>query len=591
MSDKEPLAGQPGAQDPQGDAPREGQVRAGSQETTGDAPRRGRHAAHDSGPELVALPGSSRGPAPQALHHPAGAGTQDELYREEITVTVVLRRAGSVQAGAPGAGAVPDGHGKPRAAGSAIPAAYAAAPADVDLAVRTFTGLGATVVETDPASRRLRVSGPVGLLCTIFGTDLDTVSSVGPNNETSTHRHRTGELSVPAALDGVVTAVLGLDDRPSARAPFHFAPAAAGSVSYTPLDLGRIYNFPANTDGTGQVIAIIELGGGFGQSDLDTYFSELGITGPSVQTVSVDGAVNVPGGDPQGADGEVLLDIEVAGALAPGAAQKVYFAPNTDAGFLDAVSKAIHDTPAPAAISISWGQSEDQWTAQARTAMDDAFVDAGMLGITVTAAAGDNGSADAERDGKNHADFPASSPHVLACGGTRLEVDTATGNVTSETVWNDSTSSATGGGVSDAFPLPSWQQQVTVLSGRGPATTPKGRGVPDVAAVADPQTGYRVRVDGTDMVIGGTSAVAPLWAALVARLVQSHGRGLGQLQPVLYAAVTKGQVAPGFRDITVGNNGSYQATPGWDACTGLGVPDGTSLLSVLSGSPAPATGS
>ncbi len=540
-------------------------------------PRRGRHAAEPAGPELVPLPGSSREPAPQALHRPAAGEGTEPLYTQEITVTVVLRRAG------PPAGGAPSGVPSRGQAGTrTLPAGYAAAPADVELATRTLTRLGATVVETDAASRRLRVAGPVGLLCTIFGTELDMVSSVAPGHESTTHRQRTGGLSVPAELDGVVTAVLGLDDRPSARAPFHLAPAAAGNVSYTPLDLGRIYNFPEDTDGQGQVIAIIELGGGFGQADLDAYFSGLGITGPSVVAVGVDGAENVPGGDPQGADGEVLLDIEVAGALASRAALKVYFGPNTDAGFLDAVAKAAHDTPTPAAISISWGQSEDQWTEQARTAMDDAFIDAGLLGATVTAAAGDNGSADAQRDGRNHADFPASSPHALACGGTRLEVDKGTGQVTNETVWNDSSSSATGGGVSDAFPLPDWQQNVTVLAGPGPARTPHGRGVPDVAAVADPQTGYLVRVDGTDMVIGGTSAVAPLWAALIARVAQARGGGLGQLQPALYAGGSPGQAQPGFRDVTAGNNGSYQATPGWDACTGLGVPDGMALLAVLS---------
>ena len=131
----------------------------------------------------------------------------------------------------------------------------------------------------------------------------------------------------------------------------------------------------------------------------------------------------MPGQDPNGADGEVLLDIEVAGALAPGAHIIVYFAPNTDAGFVDAVTTAAHATPTPAAISISWGQSEDQWTAQARTAFDQALVDAAALGVTTTAAAGDDGSTDRETDGRPHVDFPASSPHALACGGTRLAAD------------------------------------------------------------------------------------------------------------------------------------------------------------------------
>src|SRR5262249_41925329 len=156
--------------------------------------------------------------------------------------------------------------------------------------------------------------------------------------------------------------------------------------------------------------------------------------------------------------GEVLLDIEVAGALAPGAHLLVYFAPNTDAGFLDAVSAAAHAEPTPAAISISWGQSEDQWTAQARTAFDHALQAAAALGATTTVAAGDDGSGDRVGDGRAHVDFPASSPHALACGGTRLDADGATGAVRSETVWNNGTGGgATGGGVSAVFPLPAWQ--------------------------------------------------------------------------------------------------------------------------------------
>ncbi|MGA7204417.1 MAG: S53 family peptidase, partial [Specibacter sp.] len=490
---------------------------------------------------------------------------------EPVEVSIYLRRAGDVPDSALPGGSM----------GAEAAAAYGASAADIELVTSTLTALGAKVTAVDAASRRVRVSGPAGVLAGIFGTTLQTVTSTAPNNETVTHRHRTGGLSVPAALDGVITAVLGLDDRPQSRAQFHVTAAKAANVSYSPPEVGLIYSFPEGTDGTGQTVAIIELGGGFDQADLDTYFGGLGITGPSVTAVSVDGAVNLPGGDPQGADGEVLLDVEVVGALAPKASLKVYFAPNTDAGFVDAISQAAHDTPTPSAISISWGQSEDQWTPQARTAMDNAFIDAAVLGVTVTAAAGDNGSADGESDGKNHADFPASSPHALACGGTRLEANPTTGAVSAETVWNDSTSSATGGGVSDTFPLPTWQANITAKAGKAKAHTPTGRGVPDVAGVADPQTGYKVRVDGTDMVIGGTSAVAPLWAALIVRLAQSKGHGFGLIQPALYAGLAAGNTTAGFRDITKGTNGSFHATTGWDACTGLGVPNGTALLAAL----------
>jgi len=183
-------------------------------------------------------------------------------------------------------------------------------------------------------------------------------------------------------------------------------------------------------------------------------------------------------------------------------------------------------------------------------------------------------------DGRSHADFPASSPHALACGGTSLRVDTATGAVSAETVWNDGAQGgATGGGVSDSFGLPGWQASAGVPGQAG--TGRAGRGVPDVAGNADPRTGYRVRVDGQDTVVGGTSAVAPLWAALICRLAQATGRSFGLMQPLLYAGVSAGTTAAGFRDITQGNNGAYTAGPGWDACTGLGVPDGAALAARL----------
>jgi kumamolisin len=413
------------------------------------------------------------------------------------------------------------------------------------------------------------------------------------------HRYRQGELRIPAELNGIVLAVLGLDDRPQARPHFRRAPAAttaeaagtgtgaaapaAAPVSYTPPQVATLYKFPAGTDGTGHTLAIIELGGGFGSSDLDAYFGGLSLPVPTVSAASVDGAVNQPGQDPNGADGEVLLDIEVAGAVAPGAAQVVYFAPNTDQGFVDAVTLAVHASPTPTAISISWGQSEDAWTAQGRTALDEALADAAALGSTVCVAAGDNGSSDAQADGQPHADFPASSPHALACGGTSLRGDATSGVISTETVWNDGPGhGATGGGVSDTFSLPSWQASAGVPARAGtPAGTAPARGVPDVAGCADPQTGYQVLVDGQSMVVGGTSAVAPLWAALVCRLAQSTGKPFGLLQSLLYAGVTAGAAAAGFQDITSGNNGAYAAGPGWDACTGLGSPDGTALLAVL----------
>jgi kumamolisin len=505
-------------------------------------------------PDYTTIPGSTPVPL-QVLDElgPVGAG-------ETATITLILRRRAEL----PTELIV----GPQTITRDELAERYGADPADVAL-LRDALPDGLSVVAEDLGGRTIRISGSVDALATFFGVQLTRVASANPmTGQRVEHRHRTGSIQVPAQLTGIVTAVLGLDDRPHARLQSRIAAADAVEQSYTPVQVGTIYDFPANTDGTGQTLAIIELGGGYADTDLNSYFDGLGITPPTVKSVSVDGAKNTPGQDPSGADGEVLLDIEVSGALAPKAEVDVYFAPNTDQGFIDAITNAVHATPTPTAISVSWGQSEDSWTAQSRTALDQACADGAALGVTICAAAGDGGSSDGQSDGKPHADFPASSPNVLACGGTTLN------SSTDETVWNSGSSGgATGGGVSDVFDQPSWQANAGVPSRPGGGT---GRGVPDVAGDADPATGYQVLVDGQQQVIGGTSAVAPLWAALVCRLAQGAGRKLGQLQPTLYSAST------GFRDITSGSNGDYSAGPGWDACTGLGVPVGSDLLSAFS---------
>jgi len=207
--------------------------------------------------------------------------------------------------------------------------------------------------------------------------------------------------------------------------------------------------------------------------------------------------------------------------------------------------------------------------------MDQIAAEAAALGISITVAAGDSGSSDGVTDGQNHVDFPASSPHVLACGGTNL---VASGNsIQSESVWNDGEQGgATGGGYSTVFARPAWQS---------PAVTQNFRGVPDVAGNADPETGYNVRVDGQNLVVGGTSAVAPLWAGLIAVLNQQLNTRLGFVNPQFYAM----NQAAGFHDITKGNNGAFSAAPGWDACTGMGSPDGVGLLHALQRSAAQST--
>ena len=448
------------------------------------------------------------------------------------------------------------------------------------------TAYDLTLVEQSLARRSVVLRGTVAQMEKAFGVTLANYQ--GPDG--TVFRGRSGVIQVPAELADRIEGVFGLDNRPQAQAHFQvYNPggdghivAHASSASFTPPQLARLYQYPTGVTGKGQSIAIIELGGGFRQADITTYFTSLGLKSPSVTAVSVDGGHNAPT-TANSADGEVMLDIEVAGGVAPGAKIVVYFAPNTDQGFLDAITTAIHDTKyKPSVISISWGAAEKNWTPQALTSFNQAFQSAAALGITVCAAAGDAGSDDGVGDKKAHVDFPSSSPFVLACGGTKLTASGTT--ITDETVWHASNTSATGGGVSDVFDLPDYQQKAQVP----PSVNDKthvGRGVPDVAAVADPATGYAVRVDGSNLVIGGTSAVAPLMAGLIALINQQKGKPVGFIHPLIYAN------AAVFRDITQGNNTTvtggkgYSAAPGWDACTGIGVANGTKLAALLGNLP------
>ncbi|RYE02123.1 MAG: peptidase S53, partial [Sphingobacteriaceae bacterium] len=375
-----------------------------------------------------------------------------------------------------------------------------------------------TTITVDTARRSVVLKGKINDFEKAFGVDLHEVTA----DETQ-FRVRTGEIHIPENLKNVITGIFGFDERRAARAMFQVYKqdtkivSHAASVSYTGNQLAKIYGFPTGVTGKGQCIGIIELGGGYKTADITNYFKSLGLKKPTVKAVLVDGGKNAPT-TANSADGEVLLDIEVAGAVAPEAKIVVYFAPNTDQGFLDAITTAVHDTTnKPSVISISWGSAELNWTQQALTNFNEAFKAAALLGVTICAAAGDNGSSDGVTDGKVHVDFPSSSPYILACGGTRLLTD-ANGKITSETVWHAASDSATGGGVSDFFPLPDYQTNANVPASL--STKFKGRGVPDVAGAADPSTGYKVLVDGQQFVIGGTSAVAPLMAGLIALINQ-----------------------------------------------------------------------
>ncbi|MBD8874305.1 S53 family serine peptidase [Rhodanobacter sp. DHB23] len=514
---------------------------------------------------------SPRQATPATRPLPAGARfLGPHTSPDPMTITLVLRRMGP----APTPAAWPQ---HPRWPRGEFGAHCGAAPADIERIRGHARTQGLVETGCEPHRRVLQFSGSVDALQRAFGVQLGRYQWPGLSGYVvGCDRPPT----LPADVAPTVIAVLGLDNRPVAKPQFR-RPLATPNQSYTPLQIGQLYNFPANTDGSGECVALIELGGGFSQADLTTYFTGLGIASPpTVTAVPVAGGKNSPGGD---ADAEVMLDIEVVGALAPGAAIAVYFTPNTDQGFYEAISQAAHDTTRkPSVISISWGGPEDNWSAAALAAMQSALEDAAALGVSVTVAAGDSGSSDGESDGQPHVDFPASSPYSLACGGTTLTASASA--IGSEVVWNETASNegATGGGVSTNYALPAWQQGSKVPQA---ANGFAGRGVPDVAGDADPLTGYQVRVDGQDQVIGGTSAVAPLWAALLARCNQSLGRAVGDVHAALYQI---GESA--FHDITRGDNGAYAAGTGWDACTGLGSPDGQKLLAALAAQATAAAG-
>lgn len=537
--------------------------------------------------------------------HPVPAGAQcvgacDPT--EHFNVVVILRRQSEpafrelverIASGAPGAQPITREQYEQR---------FGAAAADIGRVEAFAKTHGLAVVKADPAAHRVVLSGTVQQFNAAFGVDLQRFEhQVGKLKQH--FRQPTGPVRLPSDLQGVITAVVGLDSRAKVQPHFRIEPtppatipeqagqppatatgsggavrppiraARAVSRSFTPLQVAELYDFPAG-DGKGQCIALIEMGGGYAQSDLDAYFSALGVSPPRVEAVSVDQASNAPSGDPNGPDGEVTLDVEIAGALAPAALIAVYFAPNSEAGFVDAVSAALHDSQRkPSVISISWGAPESVWSQQTLGALNDALQTAVALGVTVCCASGDSGSSDGVNDGADHVDFPASSPYALGCGGTQLTG--ANGKITRETVWNSGENGATGGGVSATFALPAWQKGLKVARGKGAAGALAKRGVPDVAADADPSTGYEVHIGGTDTVVGGTSAVAPLWAALIARINASSGNAAGFANAKLYAQ-------PGaFNDITSGNNGDYSAASGWDACTGLGTPVGTKVAAAL----------
>jgi kumamolisin len=327
-------------------------------------------------------------------------------------------------------------------------------------------------------------------------------------------------------------------------------------------DLCKAYKWPDKSAPGGSVIAIIELGGGWTDADIAQYFSANNLPVPHITNVSVDGTRNSECKPESDADVEVALDIQVAGAayaVATGqrANIRVYWSQDITKAILAAAADRCD------VCSISWGADEASWGLAEANALEQAAVTAAAGGMVILAASGDNDSSDGGPTPAN-VDLPAAAPHVIGCGGTRATKKRAakTPTIGVETVWNDNPGQAdgegTGGGFSVYFPMPLWQAGAP----HGP-----GRMVPDVAANADPETGYQIVLYGKTEIVGGTSAVAPLYAGLFA----SFGTKLGFVTPELYLNNAC------FNDVTSGNNGVYRALVGPDPCTGLGSPIATTL--------------
>jgi kumamolisin len=449
---------------------------------------------------------------------------------------------------------------------------------------------GLAVIESSVPRRTVVLEGSVAQMNRAFGVDLGLYETADEK-----YRGREGSIHLPVAIADIVEGVFGLDNRRMARPGLRLgarAPDTANAnatIPMTPPLMAELYNFPQRADG--ETIGIFEFGGGYTPSDVQLFYESVGVAVPSIVPVSVDGQKNSPGSDDFTV--ETLLDIGVSGSAAPGARLVVYFAPWTEQGWVDIVTTAIHDAAnRPSVISISYGWPENEttgdltWSLAAIKAVNTTFQEAAVLGVSVFVSSGDTGADCGVGDSKAHVEYPASDPFVTCCGGTTIS--NIAGSRFTEYVWNDN--GITGGGISDIFcppnfALPPWQSLVSVQGSVNDGHL--GRGIPDIAGNADPDSGYAIFLNGENIgPVGGTSATAPLYAALAALLNAGLGEPVGYLNPTLYAAP-----AYIFRDISDGqSNGTggvngYVSGPGWDGCTGRGSVDGIALKYVLQGGP------
>lgn len=472
-------------------------------------------------------------------------------------------------------------------------AQYGATEDDIQKVRTVLESYGIKVDGVSQATGSIRASGTVAQMESAFRPNLGIYHSADQGE----YRGREGPLSIPAELNGIVTAVLGLDQRRVARRR-HVA-AATHLKPLSSADLEKRYSFPPGA-AENQHIGVAEFGGGVFPDEVSKFCQKQGRPVPTVQVVPVNLQALTPAQisqmppqqqkDAVDVSIEVMMDIEIIAGLCSGAKISVYFATFDQKGWVDLLDRVIADRPVT--LSVSWGAPEDSpdWSTAARNAINSRLAAAAAQGITICISSGDDGSGDEMDDGRAHVDFPSSSPFVLSVGGTMLAHHA---NSTVEQTWHQGTGvratggGATGGGVSVFFPRPQWQN-VHVQS-LNPGSI-DGRVIPDIAALAGPPFYSLVLPDGSDN-NGGTSASAPLWASLIARINAKLPPAKQQrfLTPLLYQPGPNGQSrGTTCHDITTGNNASvpqpgvgYHATAGFDAVTGWGVPNGAALLAAL----------
>ena len=459
---------------------------------------------------------------------------------------------------------------------------FSASPESMNAVAKFANENGLQIKEANISSGRVVLNGSSSQFARAFNTQLAQFETPGGEK----FYGRQSSLNIPTSLSNHINGVLGLDTRPQIKP--HFVKfngggnglQDAGSRGFMPNEVADAYNFPKDSMGKGQAVAIIELGGGMDRADNAKYYQKHGLPEPKINIVEVGEGKNTPG---HAWDSEVMLDSQIIGVVAPEATQNIIFAANSEKGFADAILRATFPEKGEAknsVISISWGLNEEGWSKEGIAGMNDAFKKAALKGINIFASAGDDGARDRSTTAKLLAHYPASDPHVTASGGTRLLVDEQ-GRYRSEQVWNNGgKNDAGGGGISEVFPPQDFQKNAGVPPHASTGTL--GRGIPDITGNADPVTGYKIRVHGSEGLMGGTSAVAPLYAALMLRINGALDKPFTTpLNPWLYQNANKGI----FNDVIIGDNGGYKAGPGWDAASGLGSIDGTKMFELMKTNP------